>query len=95
MGLHDFLLVPASRDLLNQWRENLNELVSNLVLYANCSIPDALNTCMSDANLFFNSSAFSDWKKGKESVIKIHTGNADRLNNVVKAINNLIKSRRR
>lgn len=95
MGLPDFLLAPASRDSLEQWRNNLNELVANLVLYANCSIPDALNTCLSDANTFLNSSAFTDWKKGQESVIKIHAGNADRLNNVVKAINNLIRSKKR
>jgi len=72
----------------------LNGVVAQLVLHANSSIIDAMNTKFSDAQAFFNSSPFDDYKKSKENQNKNDIAVADRLNNIIKAIGVLIKSGR-
>jgi hypothetical protein len=43
---------------------------------------------------FFESKAFTDWKKGQDAVVKLQTAVIDRLDGVIRSINVLAKSRR-
>ncbi len=45
----------------------------------------------SDAVTFFESKSFSDWKKGKESEMKVHVAGVNRMNEVIRAIGILAK----
>ena len=64
-------------------------LVTQITLYTNTSINDALELTPSMAQEFFKSKAFEDWKNGKIAEQKLLVGIAQRLNNVIKSINNL------
>lgn len=67
------------------------DLTATLALYANCSLPDAKATTFSEASAFFDSRAFTEWKKGEEGRAKIAAATVERLNGVIGAINVLIK----
>lgn len=51
-------------------------------------------TTPSMARQFFDSSAFGDWKKMKESELKIQVATVNRLNDVIRAIHATAKVRR-
>lgn len=80
---------------LSQSRESLKALrdtVHALTLYANCSLTDAVNVTASEATDFFEGSTFEQWKKGKEAELKLQSGIASRLNEVIRGIGFLQKA---
>ena len=83
--------MPSSQDSRKEWADNLNNLASSLSLYSNTSLKDALSMSSSDAVTFFESKSFSDWKKGKESEMKVHVAGVNRMNEVIRAIGILAK----
>lgn len=66
-------------------------LVANLVLYAACPLPQALSSSASDALAFFGSKAFEDWKKSRQSEIKLQEAVISGQNEIIKAIGVLAK----
>lgn len=83
--------MPASRSTRREWLENLENLASNLALYANSPLKEALSTAPSDAVTFFQSKAFEDWKKNREAEGKIQVAIVNRLNETIRALGILIK----
>ena len=79
--------------MLKQWQDDLEDTMSSLVVYGNCSINNALSTKLSDAQAFFKSKSFDGFKKDRESKNKLQVGVINGLNNVIRAINVLIKRR--
>ncbi len=75
------------KDLL----ENLREMAVNLSLYSSTSYPEALACGISDVKEFFNSEAFSVWKKNKEGESKMQSALIGRLDGVIIAISSLGK----
>lgn len=61
------------------------DLASSLSLYANTSLPDALGMQASVARQFFDGKPFDDWKKGRESDMKMQAAIVNRLNDVIRA----------
>lgn len=60
-------------------------LAANLSLYANTPLPDAMAMKASDANKFFESKPFDEWRKGRESELKMQAAIVGRLNDVIRA----------
>ncbi|MCM1128952.1 MAG: hypothetical protein NC211_03610 [Alistipes senegalensis] len=61
------------------------ELASSLTLYSATSLADAMNMQPSIVRKFFDGKAFSDWKKGRESELKMQAAVVNRLNDVIRA----------
>lgn len=70
----------------------MTNLAVSLSLYSSTSINDALRLPVSMANDFFEAKAFSDWRKAKESEMKIQSAVVERLNTVVRAIGVVVKA---
>lgn len=64
---------------------------SSLTLYSSTSLNDALTMQPSVVKRFFESKQFEDWKKGRESELKLQAATVDRLNTVIRSIGNLGK----
>jgi len=77
------------------WSENLMSLASNLTIYSSTSLNDALQMRPSVARDFFGSKPFDDWKKGKESEMKMQAAIVGRLNEVIRGIATLAKNSQR
>ncbi|PTQ86861.1 hypothetical protein [Nitrosomonas ureae] len=58
---------------------------SSLSIYSHTSFAEALSMPCSVVNKFFNGKPFEDWKKGKESEMKIQIAIVNRLNSVISA----------
>lgn len=69
----------------------MTDLAVSLSLYSSTSLNDAMRLSVSAAQHFFESKSFSDWKKNRESEMKLSTAVIDRLNTVIKAIGVLAK----
>lgn len=63
-----------------------------LALYSSTSLPDAFGMTESASREFFEGKVYADWKKGKESEMKLQAGIAERLNNVIRACGNIAKA---
>ena len=64
----------------------------NLSLYSSTSLNEALKLPVSLATLFFESKAFSDWRKARESEAKTQAAIVNRLNIVITAIGGVVKA---
>ncbi len=71
------------------WANDLMNLAVQLTLYSNTSLPDALNLSPSIISDYFKSKSFEEWRNSKVAEIKIQVGIAERLNNVIKSLNNI------
>ena len=89
--LRDFAFVPASLDSRKEWVDSLTNLAGNLSLYTHTSLNDALSMSSHDVVTFFNSKAFAEFKKAKESELKIHVAGVNRANEIIKSIGILAK----
>ena len=69
-------------------------MAANLALYSSTGLWQAYEMQPSDAREFFESAAFSDWKKAKEAEMKLQVAGINRLNDVIRAIGSLGKSLR-
>ena len=69
----------------------MTDLAVSLSLYSSTSLNDALRLPVSMANAFFEAKAFSDWRKSRESEMKVSTAVIDRLNMVIRSIGVLAK----
>ncbi|WP_293006055.1 hypothetical protein [Nitrosomonas sp.] len=58
---------------------------SSLSIYSNTSLTEALSMPVSVVNKFFKCKPFDDWRKGKESELKIQVAIVNRLNSVISA----------
>lgn len=67
------------------WAENLTDMASSLSLYSATSLNDALDLPASVVKKFFDGKPFEDWKKGRDSELKIQAAIVDRLNSVIRA----------
>lgn len=63
-----------------------------IALYSHTSLPDAFGMTSSDIGEFFEGKAYADWRKGRESEMKLLAGIAERLNNVIRACGNIAKA---
>lgn len=69
----------------------MTELAVSLSLYSSTSFNEALQMPVSMAEQFFESKSFADWKKSRESELKIQSAVVDRLNSVVRAVGMVAK----
>ena len=83
--------MPASPVSRKEWAESLINLSSSLTLYSATSLSDALSMASSDVVTFFESKTFAEWRKGKESEMKVHVAGVNRTNEVIRAIGVLAK----
>lgn len=60
-------------------------LASSLALYSSTSLPDAMQMQPSSVRKFFEGKPFDDWKKGRESELKMQAAIVNRLNDVIRA----------
>lgn len=60
-------------------------LASSLTLYSSTSLVDAMKIPPSLARKFFESKSFEEWKKGRESELKMQAAIVNRLNDVIRA----------
>lgn len=67
-------------------------LASNISLYSNTSLLDALNLPTSVAKDFFDGKPFGDWRKAREAEAKTQSAIVGRLNSVIRAIGILAKT---
>lgn len=58
---------------------------SSLSIYSHTSLTEALSMPVSLVNKFFKSKPFDDWKKGRESELKVQVAIVNRLNSVISA----------
>lgn len=72
--------------------ENLRSSAHGVALYSHTSLPDAFNMAYSDISEFFEGKVYTDWRKSKESEMKLQAGIAERLNNVIRACGNIAKT---
>lgn len=72
--------------------ENMKTSAHTIALYSHTSLPDAFGMTYSDISDFFEGKAYADWRKGKESEMKLQAGIAERLNNVIRACGNVAKA---
>jgi hypothetical protein len=70
-------------------------LAASISLYSATSINAALDLPVSIAAKIFESKAFEDWKKSRESEAKTQAAIVGRLNEVIRGIGILAKSGRR
>jgi hypothetical protein len=68
-------------------------MVSNMSIYSNTSISDALSMPVSVIHGFFESDAFADLVKRKEYEVKCQSAIVSRLNGVITAIANTARRR--
>ena len=68
-----------------KWVDSLVDLASSLSLYANTPLPDAMSMKVSMARKFFDGKTFEDWRKGRESELKMQAAIVNRLNDVIRA----------
>lgn len=73
------------------WSENLANLARSASLYSNTSLPEAFGLPVSAVEAFFESKAFEEWKKARESEVKMQAAIVDRLNGVIRASGVLAK----
>nr|DAV46229.1 MAG TPA: hypothetical protein [Caudoviricetes sp.] len=78
----DFLPLSQSRESLKSLRDTIHALT----LYAGCSLLEAKEVTASEAGDFFNGTSFEQWKKGRDAELKIQSGIASRLNEVIRGI---------
>ena len=69
-------------------------LAASLALYGGTSLNDALELQPDIAQQFFASKSFSDWRKNEEGKVKLQVSVVNRLNDVIRGQNNLIKGLR-
>lgn len=67
-------------------------IAANLSIYSNTSLLDAMSIQPSVAKKFFDSKAFSDWSKRRESEIKTQVAIVDRVSGVIRAIGLMAKA---
>ena len=60
-------------------------LASSLAIYSHTSLVDAMAIPASTARKFFEGKPFDDWKKGRESELKMQAAIVNRLNDVIRA----------
>jgi hypothetical protein len=72
----------------------LVEAAANLALFGGCPLAETLTITPSLASKFFKSKAFADWQSREESKTKLAVAGVNATNNVIRAINALIKSGR-
>ncbi len=60
-------------------------LASSLTLYSSTSLAEAMQMQPSVAMKFFEGKPFNDWKKGRESELKMQAAIVNRLNDVIRA----------
>lgn len=58
---------------------------SSLSIYSHTSLTEALSMPVSVVNKFFKCKPFDDWRKGKESELKLQVAIVNRLNSVISA----------
>ncbi|PIQ55374.1 MAG: hypothetical protein COW02_03450 [Comamonadaceae bacterium CG12_big_fil_rev_8_21_14_0_65_59_15] len=61
------------------------DMASSLSLYANTPLPAALDMQSSVARQFFEGKPFENWRKGRESDLKMQSAIVNRLNDVIRA----------
>ena len=74
--------------------ESFSTLKHDLVLVAGQPLDVAARTALSDARALFSSSSFESWKKTQEASFGLLKAVNDRLDVVIKALNNVAKARR-
>ena len=70
----------------------MTDLAASLSMYSSTSLNDALELPVSMAEQFFSSKSFSDWKKLRESELKIQVSVINRLNDVIRAVGIVAKT---
>lgn len=60
-------------------------LASSLTLYSSTSLAEAMQMQPSVVRKFFEGKPFNDWKKGRESELKMQAAIVNRLNDVIRA----------
>src|SRR5450830_561341 len=90
----DFPLLPLFPRARQQYSERLNELAVEASIYCNQSYEAALKMTPSSVSDYFNSKAFTDWKKGKDAETKLQVAVIERLDGVIKSLHAIGKSRR-
>jgi len=70
----------------------MRELAHSLAIYSHTGLPDALAMPASDAQAFFDGKPYRDWRKGRDSEVKLQVGIAERLNGVIRACGAIVKS---
>ena len=76
-----------------QYLETLTNQAVELSLYCGQIYESSMRMTLSDSREFFSSKAFAGWKKGKEHETKLQLAVIERLDGVIKGLNNLAKAR--
>lgn len=63
------------------------ELASQLTLYGNTPLQDALNLPRTVIERFLSGRCYEDWMRGKEAEMKSQAAIVSRLNEVIKGLN--------
>lgn len=88
----DFDLFPASRTRRASYLSDLIEQGANLALHGGTAFTLALDLPLSAVRDFYESSAFTSYRKGQEAQQKLTIAVLGRIDNVVRAIGNLGKA---
>ena len=75
-----------------QWAKDLFDLAASLTLYTATPLNDALDLPASAAVDLFNSKPFEDWKRGRESELRLQGAIVDRLNEVIRGCGIIVKT---
>lgn len=67
-------------------------MASNIALYANTPLPDALSMTTSVAQAFFEGKPFNGWKQARDSGIKTQAAIVNRLNEVIRGLGEVAKA---